>query len=82
MTTYYDEQGNIVENPDLTKGYIYNHYYENGDVRTIYHAFTDEERAEIEAGEEAAGGSAADYEARIKALEEELAATKILLGVE
>ena len=79
MTIYYDEQGNIVENPDLTKGYVYNHYFENGEVRTIYHARTPEELAEIEA---AKNDKPVDYEARIKALEEELAAAKILLGVE
>ena len=64
----YDENGNFVENPDLTLGHVYTHHRLDGRKIQIYHAFTQEELEAIEAER-----NKPTQEERIKALEEQLA---------
>jgi len=74
LIVIYDENMNVMESPDFSKGYTYTRYFYDGTTATIYHAYTQEE---LEAIEEAKSGPT--QEERIATLEEAL--DMILLGV-
>ncbi len=76
---YHHAQGNYLPGPLMTDGGAYRYKLVNGAPVEC----TSEEIAEQEeANQPEPTPSPGDYEARIKALEDELAAAKIILGVE
>lgn len=76
---YHHAQGNYVPGPLMTEGGAYRYKLVNSKVIEC----TPEEIAEQEeANQPELPPDPGDYEARIQALEEELAAAKIILGVE
>lgn len=76
---YHHAQGNYLPGPLMTDGGAYRYKLVNGKPVEC----TPEEIAEQEAtNQPEPAPSPGDYEARIQALEEELAAAKIILGVE
>lgn len=44
---YYDEDFQVVENPDLEAGYTYLNFTDTGEIRTIYHRYTQDELDQI-----------------------------------
>lgn len=76
---YHHAQGNYLPKPLMTEGGAYRYKLVNGKPVEC----TPEEIAEQEAANQPEPApDSGDYEARIKALEDELAAAKIILGVE
>ena len=75
---YHHAQGNYFDKPIITDSGVYRYIYADGVVREC----TTEEIAEQEANIPVPEATPNEYEARIAALEEELTAAKILLGVE
>jgi hypothetical protein len=76
---YHHAQGNYFDKPIYTASGVYQYKYVDGVVRECTADEIAEQEANIPVPEQP---SPEDYEARIAALEEELLATKILLGVE
>lgn len=102
--TYNEKTGELIENPDLEKGYTYPGQRYVGTERVIlggtveryppdglgydkpvyedclwYHEYTEDELAAMHPPDEP---QPSDMEERLTAVEDELLATKILLGVE
>ena len=76
---YHHAQGNYFPEPIITHSGVYRYMYVDGTVRECTAEEIAEQEANLPVPEQP---SIEDYEARIAALEEELVATKILLGVE
>lgn len=77
---YHHAQGNYFPEPIFTDSGVYRYKYDNGVARECTDEEIKEQEANIPVPEPTP--SPDDYEARIASLEEELMATKILLGVE
>lgn len=75
---YHHAQGNYFAEPIITNSGVWQYKYDNGVAREC----TAEEIAEQGKNIPAPEATPNEYESRIAALEEELAAAKILLGVE
>lgn len=76
---YHHAQGNYFDKPIITDSGVYRYIYADGVVRECTAEEIAEQETNIPVPEQP---STDDYEARIATLEEELVATKILLGVE
>lgn len=77
---YHHAQGHYFPEPIITDSGVYRYKYDSGTVRECTAKEIAEQEANLPVPEPTP--SPDDYEARIAALEEELMATKILLGVE
>ena len=65
--TVYDENGNVIENPDFDRGRVFKTYLSDGNVRYTYQAFSDDELKEKEEADKRP-----DPLERIAALEEQI----------